>query len=86
MVAMIPPKSSPLSNFRGALKAMNKVRNRIVHADGALDDGLRRIINRTKGLSIKYHNNLIVDRTYIDCSITTVENFLKKLYSEAIYG
>jgi len=68
------------------LKAMNKVRNRIVHADGALDDGLRRIINRTKGLSIKYHNNLIVDRTYIDCSITTVENFLKKLYSEAIYG
>jgi len=66
------------------LKALNKVRNRIVHADGALDDGLLRIIKRTPGLSIKYYNNLIVDRAYVDSSITIVESFLNRLYSVSL--
>jgi len=39
------------------------------------------IVNRAQGLSIKNHQ-LMIDRIYIDSSISTVESFLKKLYSE----
>ena len=66
------------------LQNMNKVRNRIVHADGVLDENLKNLVVRTQGLSINNYRDLLVDRTYIDFSITTVERFLEKLYSEAL--
>lgn len=68
------------------LLTLNKVRNHIVHADGVDDvvsNNLTKLVNRTQGLSVKNHGRLLVDSTYIDSSITTVENFLEKLYSKA---
>jgi hypothetical protein len=63
------------------LKDMNKIRNCIVHSDGFSKKLDKNIVNRTQGLSIKNHQ-LLIDRIYIDSSISTVECFLKKLYSE----
>jgi hypothetical protein len=46
MIAMIPPESSPLSNFRGALKAKFKYINFV--------DGLR---GHYHGLRARFRNN-----------------------------
>lgn len=69
------------------LVTLNRIRNYIVHADGVEDvvsNDLSKVANRTQGLSIKQYGRLQVDHTYIDSSITTVENFLDKLYSKAL--
>ena len=69
------------------LVTLNRIRNYIVHADGVEDvvsNDLTKLANRTQGLSIKQYGRLQVDHTYIDSSITTVENFLDKLYSKAL--
>lgn len=69
------------------LVTLNKVRNHIVHADGVEDivsKDLTKLANRTQGLSIKKYGRLLVERTYIDSSITTVENFLDELYSKVL--
>jgi hypothetical protein len=70
------------------LKLLNKVRNCIVHCEGdvsALDSrSIAEMINATPGLSLRSERLITVERIYIDACITTVEEFLEKLYNQLL--
>lgn len=71
---------------------LNKVRNCIVHANGNVnrlkDDEdteiLSEIIAGTVGIELRNKKFVKIESTFIDDIITTIENFLKKLYSQTL--
>jgi len=67
---------------------LNKVRNCIVHCEGYVSASkiasIAGIINETPGLSLRNERLITVERIYIDACITTVEEFLQKLYNQLL--
>jgi|LakMenEpi03Aug12_release.lakeMendotaPanAssembly.Ray.scaffolds.fasta_scaffold394942_2 hypothetical protein len=70
------------------LKLLNKVRNCIVHCEGDVSAfnsaSIAEMINATPGLSLRSERLITVERIYIDACITTVEEFLEKLYNQLL--
>ena len=70
------------------LLKLNKVRNCIVHCEGDVSASkiasIAEMINATPGLSLRNERLITVERIYIDACITTVEEFLEKLYNQLL--
>ena len=71
------------------IQEVNKIRNCIVHCEGNIHiarntESLEKIINNSKHLSLQNHLNIKVEHEYIDLTLTKVEVFLQKLYTQTL--
>lgn len=67
--------------------SFNKIRNCIVHSEGNIKVSrsaaqLANIVNASPGLSLINEGYIKVERVYIDDIITTIEEFMNKLYDQ----
>ena len=80
--------STLLNGEWSRLKLLNKFRNCIVHCEGDVSASnsasSTEMINATPGLSLRSERLITVERIYIDACITTVEEFLEKLYNQLL--
>lgn len=78
----------PLNGEWSELTMLNKVRNCIVHCEGDIsackNKSIAKIIQKTRGLSLRNKHLITVERSYIDACINTVEVFLEKLCNQAL--
>lgn len=78
-----------INSIWSAVMELNTVRNCIVHCEGSIERArsarnLKNIVQNSYGLSESKNKTILIERTYIECSIDNIESFHNHLIENCV--